>query len=85
MLRSLTRVAAATRVVVSVGGGALRRGGVVAHATSRRTWSSHALPVPTTGLCFELTDEQREMQQMARKFTAEYVVVVPCARDRDMY
>jgi hypothetical protein len=56
MLRSLLRVASVVRP----------------SSVARRTFSSHANAIPTTGLCFELTDEQKEFQDVARKFTAAY-------------
>ncbi|XP_013138214.1 PREDICTED: probable medium-chain specific acyl-CoA dehydrogenase, mitochondrial isoform X2 [Papilio polytes] len=33
-----------------------------------------AKPIPTTGFCFELNDEQKALQDLARKFTKEEII-----------
>ncbi|XP_053623828.1 medium-chain specific acyl-CoA dehydrogenase, mitochondrial isoform X4 [Plodia interpunctella] len=35
---------------------------------------SAAKPIPTTGYCFELNDEQKALQDLARKFTKEEII-----------
>ncbi|NP_001133108.1 medium-chain specific acyl-CoA dehydrogenase, mitochondrial [Salmo salar] len=37
---------------------------------------------PSTGFCFEMTDQQKEFQELARKFSREEIVPVAAAYDR---
>ncbi|KAM6919737.1 medium-chain specific acyl-CoA dehydrogenase, mitochondrial [Lycodopsis pacificus] len=46
------------------------------------TESSHSGQPASTGYSFELTDEQKEFQQLARKFAREEIVPVAAAYDR---
>ncbi|XP_023941190.2 probable medium-chain specific acyl-CoA dehydrogenase, mitochondrial isoform X3 [Bicyclus anynana] len=46
------------------------------------TRSSAAKPIPTTGLCFELNDEQKALQDLARKFTREEIIPVAAQYDK---
>ncbi|CAK1554086.1 unnamed protein product [Leptosia nina] len=46
------------------------------------TCSAQAKPIPTTGLCFELTDEQKALQELARKFTKEEIIPVAAQYDK---
>ncbi|XP_063546703.1 medium-chain specific acyl-CoA dehydrogenase, mitochondrial isoform X1 [Cydia strobilella] len=39
-------------------------------------------PVPTTGFSFELTDEQKALQELARKFTKEEIIPVAAQYDK---
>ncbi|KPI91980.1 putative medium-chain specific acyl-CoA dehydrogenase, mitochondrial [Papilio xuthus] len=39
-------------------------------------------PIPTTGLCFELNDEQKALQDLARKFTKEEIIPVAAQYDK---
>ncbi|CAG4984967.1 unnamed protein product [Parnassius apollo] len=41
-----------------------------------------AKPIPTTGFCFELNDEQRALQDLARKFTKEEIIPVAAQYDK---
>ncbi|CAK1588185.1 unnamed protein product [Parnassius mnemosyne] len=41
-----------------------------------------AKPIPTTGFCFELNDEQRALQELARKFTKEEIIPVAAQYDK---
>ncbi|XP_075991479.1 medium-chain acyl-CoA dehydrogenase isoform X3 [Anticarsia gemmatalis] len=41
-----------------------------------------AKPIPTTGLCFELDDEQKALQDLARKFTREEIIPVAAQYDK---
>ncbi|KAL4704581.1 hypothetical protein ACJJTC_017836 [Scirpophaga incertulas] len=38
--------------------------------------------IPTTGLCFELSDEQKALQELARKFTKEEIIPVAAQYDK---
>ncbi|XP_064076436.1 medium-chain specific acyl-CoA dehydrogenase, mitochondrial isoform X1 [Vanessa tameamea] len=44
--------------------------------------ASSAKPIPTTGMCFELNDEQKALQDLARKFTREEIVPVAAQYDK---
>ncbi|XP_050360873.1 probable medium-chain specific acyl-CoA dehydrogenase, mitochondrial isoform X1 [Nymphalis io] len=44
--------------------------------------SSAPKPIPTTGICFELNDEQKALQDLARKFTREEIVPVAGQYDK---
>ncbi|XP_046976817.1 probable medium-chain specific acyl-CoA dehydrogenase, mitochondrial isoform X2 [Vanessa cardui] len=44
--------------------------------------ASSAKPIPTTGICFELNDEQKALQELARKFTREEIVPVAAQYDK---
>ncbi|XP_035434537.1 probable medium-chain specific acyl-CoA dehydrogenase, mitochondrial isoform X3 [Spodoptera frugiperda] len=41
-----------------------------------------AKPLPTTGMCFELSEEQKALQDLARKFTREEIVPVAAQYDK---
>ncbi|XP_045510182.1 probable medium-chain specific acyl-CoA dehydrogenase, mitochondrial isoform X4 [Colias croceus] len=41
-----------------------------------------AKPIPTTGMCFELNDEQKALQDLARKFTREEIMPVAAQYDK---
>ncbi|CAH2035144.1 unnamed protein product, partial [Iphiclides podalirius] len=41
-----------------------------------------ARPIPNTGFCFELNDEQKALQELARKFTKEEIVPVAAQYDK---
>ncbi|XP_022832327.1 probable medium-chain specific acyl-CoA dehydrogenase, mitochondrial isoform X2 [Spodoptera litura] len=41
-----------------------------------------AKPMPTTGMCFELSEEQKALQDLARKFTREEIVPVAAQYDK---
>ncbi|CAH2103182.1 unnamed protein product [Euphydryas editha] len=41
-----------------------------------------AKPIPSTGICFELNDEQKALQELARKFTREEIVPVAAQYDK---
>lgn len=41
-----------------------------------------AKPIPTTGFCFELNDEQKALQDLARKFTKEEIIPVAAQYDK---
>ncbi|XP_072931022.1 medium-chain specific acyl-CoA dehydrogenase, mitochondrial isoform X3 [Epargyreus clarus] len=41
-----------------------------------------AKPIPTTGMCFELNDEQQALQDLARKFTKEEIIPVAAQYDK---
>ncbi|XP_059062303.1 medium-chain specific acyl-CoA dehydrogenase, mitochondrial isoform X3 [Achroia grisella] len=43
---------------------------------------SSAKPIPTTGFCFELNDEQKALQELARKFTREEIIPVAAQYDK---
>lgn len=44
--------------------------------------SSAPKPIPSTGICFELNDEQKALQELARKFTREEIVPVAAHYDK---
>ncbi|XP_022125963.1 probable medium-chain specific acyl-CoA dehydrogenase, mitochondrial isoform X3 [Pieris rapae] len=44
--------------------------------------ASQAKEIPTTGLCFELSDEQKALQELARKFTREEITPVAAQYDK---
>ncbi|XP_069364947.1 medium-chain specific acyl-CoA dehydrogenase, mitochondrial isoform X3 [Maniola hyperantus] len=44
--------------------------------------ASAAKPIPTTGLCFELSDEHKALQELARKFTREEIIPVAGQYDK---
>lgn len=44
--------------------------------------ASAAKPIPTTGFCFELNDEQKALQELARKFTREEVIPMASHYDK---
>ncbi|XP_028035432.1 probable medium-chain specific acyl-CoA dehydrogenase, mitochondrial isoform X3 [Bombyx mandarina] len=46
------------------------------------TTASAAKPIPTTGFCFELTDEQKALQELARKFTKDEIIPVAGQYDK---
>ncbi|XP_039763248.1 probable medium-chain specific acyl-CoA dehydrogenase, mitochondrial isoform X3 [Pararge aegeria] len=46
------------------------------------TTASAVKPIPTTGLCFELSDEQKALQDLARKFTKEEIIPVAAQYDK---
>lgn len=41
-----------------------------------------AKPIPTTGFCFELNDEQKALQDLARKFTKEEIIPMAAHYDK---
>ncbi|XP_038216155.1 probable medium-chain specific acyl-CoA dehydrogenase, mitochondrial isoform X2 [Zerene cesonia] len=41
-----------------------------------------AKPIPTSGMCFELNDEQKALQDLARKFTREEIIPVAAQYDK---
>ncbi|XP_026758953.1 probable medium-chain specific acyl-CoA dehydrogenase, mitochondrial isoform X3 [Galleria mellonella] len=43
---------------------------------------SSAKPIPTTGYCFELSDEQKALQELARKFTREEIIPAAAQYDK---
>ncbi|KAI5631859.1 hypothetical protein NE865_15418 [Phthorimaea operculella] len=43
-------------------------------STSAPVASAAAKPIPTTGFCFELSEDQKALQDLARKFTKEEVI-----------
>ncbi|XP_063837401.1 medium-chain specific acyl-CoA dehydrogenase, mitochondrial isoform X3 [Ostrinia nubilalis] len=49
---------------------------------STTTPVASAKPIPTTGLCFELSDEQKALQDLARKFTKEEIMPVAAQYDK---
>jgi len=51
-------------------------------ARSSRAFASAADSVTPTGISFELTEEQTEFQNVARKFTAEEIIPVAAHHDR---
>ncbi|XP_047523884.1 probable medium-chain specific acyl-CoA dehydrogenase, mitochondrial isoform X2 [Pieris napi] len=44
--------------------------------------ASQAKEIPSTGLCFELSDEQKALQELARKFTREEITPVAAQYDK---
>ncbi|CAH2985359.1 unnamed protein product [Chilo suppressalis] len=44
--------------------------------------ASAAKPIPTTGFCFELSDEQKALQDLARKFTREEIIPMATHYDK---
>lgn len=44
--------------------------------------ASQAKEIPTSGLCFELSDEQKALQELARKFTREEITPVAAQYDK---
>jgi len=52
------------------------------YARSSRAFASAANAVTSTGMSFELTEEQVEFQNVSRKFTAEEIIPVAAHHDR---
>ncbi|CAH0716396.1 unnamed protein product, partial [Brenthis ino] len=50
-------------------------------STTKAVASAHK-PIPSTGLCFELNDEQKALQDLARKFTKEEIIPVAAQYDK---
>ncbi|CAG9558288.1 unnamed protein product [Danaus chrysippus] len=46
------------------------------------TLASAPKPIPPTGLCFELSEEQKALQDLARKFTKEEIIPVAAQYDK---
>ncbi|XP_045530887.1 probable medium-chain specific acyl-CoA dehydrogenase, mitochondrial isoform X3 [Pieris brassicae] len=44
--------------------------------------ASQAKEIPTTGLCFELSEEQKALQELARKFTRDEIIPVAAQYDK---
>ena len=44
--------------------------------------TASAKPIPTTGFCFELSDEQKALQDLARKFTKEEIIPMAAHYDK---
>lgn len=47
-----------------------------------RAFASAPRPIPPTGLCFELSEEQKALQDLARKFTKEEIIPVAAQYDK---
>ncbi|XP_026318294.1 probable medium-chain specific acyl-CoA dehydrogenase, mitochondrial isoform X2 [Hyposmocoma kahamanoa] len=56
----------------------------IARVTSRPAYRrlSTAKPIPSTGVCFELSEEQKALQDLARKFTREEIIPVAAQYDK---
>ncbi|CAG9781897.1 unnamed protein product [Diatraea saccharalis] len=50
--------------------------------TTSAPLASAAKPIPTTGFCFELSDEQKALQELARKFTREEIMPMSAHYDK---
>ncbi|XP_073953055.1 medium-chain acyl-CoA dehydrogenase isoform X1 [Choristoneura fumiferana] len=52
------------------------------HLSTTAPAASAPKPVPTTGFSFELNDEQKALQELARKFTKEEIIPVAAQYDK---